>query len=239
MALVEKDELLLVAIIEGDSTAVERLLVQGAYADAENEQRETCLYLASELGQYEMVRSLVKFGADVERANANHEHNTALHVACLNGHVDIAAYLIDAGAEVDANNAQVQTPLHLACLHGRKLLANVLIGRGAQIHSVDGDGQRPIDLMNVSHIPEDIERNIGRCLVSDRQLRHVFDSCDINEDGSISRSEMHRLYNEHEHFGVIPTKREIDETITKVTLRNDDKVTFPEFSILMLQLSKA
>uniref|UniRef100_A0A7S1HT47 EF-hand domain-containing protein n=1 Tax=Eutreptiella gymnastica TaxID=73025 RepID=A0A7S1HT47_9EUGL len=239
MALAEKDELLHVATSEGDYTAVERLLVQGAYADAEDEHGETCLYLASELGQYEMVRSLIKFGADVERTNANHDRNTALHVACLNGHVDIATYLIDSGAQVDAKNAQLHTPLHLACLHGRKVLANILIGRGAEIHSIDMDGQRPIDLMNVSHIPEDIERNIGRCVVSDRQLRHLFDSCDVNENGSISRREMHRLYDEYEQFGVVRTKWEIDETITKVTLRKDDRVTFQEFSILMLQLSKA
>ena len=46
--------------------------------------------------------------------------STPLHVACTHGHSEIARYLIENGARVNARNASGMTPLYLASLADRK-----------------------------------------------------------------------------------------------------------------------
>ena len=55
----------------------------------------------------------------------------------MNGFSDVASYLIDSGADLNARNALLQTPLHLACLLGRRPLVSVLIERGGDIRLKD------------------------------------------------------------------------------------------------------
>ena len=238
MLLEGRDRQLASATAFGDAQAVEKLLVQGAYADAETEEGDRCLYVAAELGFLEVVRVLVKFGADVEHHNTNQHENTALHVACLNGHTEVAGYLIDSGAVVDALNVDQRTPLHMACLQGRRVLATYLIQRGSNIRAKDSDNQSPKDYLNLHRLPPEAEHNIGQNLISDRQLRYLYEKYDVNGDGYIDRGEVHKMYASWEHYGLILSDAEVDAAITKATGRKDGNVTFPEFSVLLLELTK-
>lgn len=62
------------------------------------------LFLASHEGDLDWVRALLAAGANVE---APFNDTTALTVAALHGHLDIAVALLDAGAMVDG---QVDPP---------------------------------------------------------------------------------------------------------------------------------
>ena len=58
-----------------------------------------------------------------EEVPINHQDaevgNSALHLACANGHKDVVEFLLDAGADINLLNNSKNTPLHWACLLGR------------------------------------------------------------------------------------------------------------------------
>jgi ankyrin repeat protein len=53
--------------------------------------------------------------------------NTALHQACLNGHVCTAKLLLEKGAKVNANNKKGETPLMSACRNRHLEIATLLL----------------------------------------------------------------------------------------------------------------
>ena len=81
-------------------------------------------------GAAEVVRALVKDGADVSAARG--DGMTALHFAAERGHADVAAALIDAGAAVDAGTRIGRyAPLHLAARGGHGPVVALLLEAGA------------------------------------------------------------------------------------------------------------
>jgi Ankyrin repeats (3 copies)/Ankyrin repeat len=75
-------------------------------------------------------RVLSKRGISVSsKANARHKTsgNTALHQACLNGHVCTAKLLLEKGAKVNANNKKGETPLMSACRNRHLEIATLLL----------------------------------------------------------------------------------------------------------------
>ena len=70
---------------------------------------------------------------------------TPLHMACLDGHLDIARMFIEAGALVDIRGEDGWTPLHWACLFGHLEVVRCLVEEGhADMHAVDDDGETPM-----------------------------------------------------------------------------------------------
>ena len=63
---------------------------------------------------------------------------TLLHGAAAAGQMDIARWLIERGAEVDARTAQISTPLMYAALAGKGDMARLLISKGADLGARDG-----------------------------------------------------------------------------------------------------
>ena len=59
-----------------------------------DKEGQTALHQSCIDGNLELVKMLVKFGADVRLANR--EGWNALHIACYGGHQDIALYLVNA-----------------------------------------------------------------------------------------------------------------------------------------------
>ncbi|XP_051171211.1 ankyrin repeat domain-containing protein 27-like [Leptopilina boulardi] len=79
----------------------------------------------------------------------NSQGQTALHIACDNGHVEIVQLLLDAGANVNViNKIQGQTPLHLACLNNHTKVIKLLLNCGnCNINAKDNFGDTPLHLM--------------------------------------------------------------------------------------------
>jgi ankyrin repeat protein len=73
---------------------------------------------------------------------------TALHYAAMGGHMDVAAFLIDQGADVNARTIVVAsglfTPLHFAAFNGHKDVAALLMKRGADVDAKTDDGSTPL-----------------------------------------------------------------------------------------------
>lgn len=88
----------------------------------------TSLLFAARVGDLDSVRYLVKAGAPVDDVAANGA--TALTIAAHSGHGAVAAFLLDQGANPNADRAGY-TPLHAAVLRGDMPLLKALLAKGA------------------------------------------------------------------------------------------------------------
>jgi ankyrin repeat protein len=64
----------------------------------------------------------------------------------VGGHVDVARFLVENGADVNAKNNDDDTPLHGAALNGYVDVARFLVENGADVNAKDKNGKTPIDI---------------------------------------------------------------------------------------------
>lgn len=96
-----------------------------------------------QLGDVSQVRAwLAKDASLVNRPDSFGA--TALHYAALWGHTDVAALLLERGADVHAFAADGKTPLHIAATCGNEEVAALLIAHGADVHAQDYRGRTPL-----------------------------------------------------------------------------------------------
>ena len=81
-------------------------------------------------GRSEAVLTLLANGADSRQRDS--DGNTPLHHAARCAEPIVAAQLLDAGAEIDAINHELQTPLGVACAGANAVMTHFLLERGAQ-----------------------------------------------------------------------------------------------------------
>jgi ankyrin repeat protein len=73
--------------------------------------------------------------------------STPLHCAVWKGHADVVAFLIHAGADVNAHNENDHwgtTPLHAAAHANQSAIAQLLIDHGADLNARDREGRTPL-----------------------------------------------------------------------------------------------
>ncbi|KAH9055845.1 hypothetical protein EDB83DRAFT_2675938 [Lactarius deliciosus] len=69
---------------------------------------------------------------------------TPLHATLFNGHIEVAQFLRERGADVNAPNVHNRTPLHLVSECGRPAAAKWLLDCGAEVNSRDKYGSTPL-----------------------------------------------------------------------------------------------
>jgi len=100
---------------------------------------------AAERGDIEMVRSLLKTGADVNAAQG--DGMTALHWAALRNNADLATTLAYAGANLEATTRLGgNTPLHLASRQGNTIAIEALLEAGSNVNAFTSTGVRALHL---------------------------------------------------------------------------------------------
>ena len=82
------------------------------------------LHWSARNGHLEVVRALIKAGADVNAKD--NDGWTPLHYSAWNGHLEVARALIEAGADVNAKENGGSTPLHAAAEKGHKSVIKIL-----------------------------------------------------------------------------------------------------------------
>ena len=119
------ETLLTLAVKINHRGIVEVLLESGSKVSASNSRKETPLMVAAKLGFFDLLKLLIAQNAKLDFKDIN--GNTALHLAILNRHEDIALYLlIDAKANYEITNALDKTPLALAEMLNLTKIADAL-----------------------------------------------------------------------------------------------------------------
>lgn len=138
------------AVALGNTDEVQRLLENDPkLANSRRSDGHPALHVAVELNEKAAVNALLKAGVDVDirskcKSNVNVD-DTALHCAALWGREEIAALLIDSGANVNALTDRMSTPLHDAAGMGHVKLAKLLLEHGANPDARDATGKTPLD----------------------------------------------------------------------------------------------
>ena len=130
---------LMVAAWRGDIPMMELLVARGADVNRANALGERALMHAAWRGNIDAVRWLLAKGA---RVNSEPMHWSALHYAVFGGHRDVAALLLERGADLNARIANGSSVLMMAVYEGHEQLARELIARGADrsVKNDRGDG---------------------------------------------------------------------------------------------------
>jgi len=120
----------------------------------ENNEQQCPLSVAAAADDADAIAELISRGEDPrcardggggEATSTTTTATTPLHWAADRGALVAATALVDAGAPLDARDADGATPLHYACLCGRKEIAELLVQRGADVDVADSEGQRARD----------------------------------------------------------------------------------------------
>ena len=104
----------------------------------------TPLICASRHGKLDAVKFLVEHKAAVTEIDAGGW--SALHHACAGGFDEIAAFLLDKGADFDKRNGDSDTPLILAVLANRESCVKLLLERKADATAQRRNGQAALDI---------------------------------------------------------------------------------------------
>lgn len=73
------------------------------------------------------------------------ENATLLHDTVGQNHIDVATYLLEQGADVNAVKTDGVSPLHIAARNGNVEMTRLLLDRGANINALDGKGWTALD----------------------------------------------------------------------------------------------
>lgn len=119
---------------QGDSEAVRGLLIQGADVNAALGDGTTALHWAVFHDDLELVRLLLKAGANTKAA-LRVDASTPLFMAASNGNASVIEALLKAGAEVNAATANGATPLMRAASAGSVPALTALLKSGADVNS--------------------------------------------------------------------------------------------------------
>ena len=73
---------------------------------------------------------------------------TALHVACMNGHIDVVKALLEKGANVEKKDGLKWTALMFASHDGHTNIVTMLLDHGANVNAEDNGGRTALHYAN-------------------------------------------------------------------------------------------
>ena len=130
---------------EGDVEAVKSLIAKGEKINEQNEEyKQTPLHIAVYNENSELVKVLIKAGADVNIKMKN--GYTALHIAAFYGDKKSVSSLLRGKADVNAKGDDGITPLHRAAEGGDVKTIKILLANGANVNAQSNDLVTPIHI---------------------------------------------------------------------------------------------
>jgi ankyrin repeat protein len=131
------------AILNNDFIKVETLLQQDVNVNVQQGRfGNTPLHVACSKGNEEIVRLLLKKGANVDAQNR--QRSIPLHVACGRGNVEIVELLLKQGTGVNVQNKCGDTPLHIAFRKGNEKTVELLLDAGVDVNVQGRFGNTPL-----------------------------------------------------------------------------------------------
>ena len=153
----------------GHTEAIYTLVAAGASLEAQEAQGLTPLHTAAGTGQTKAIKALVALGASLEaqsqngltplhvaamfdgtnRAEELHEELAATGVYALSApasYAEMITALVAAGASLDAQDDNGETPMHLAASRNHTEAVKALVAAGASLNARNVQGQTPLML---------------------------------------------------------------------------------------------
>ncbi|KAK7118652.1 hypothetical protein R3I94_022221 [Phoxinus phoxinus] len=127
------------------------LLAFGALINSQSlDENDTALHVAARRGLPDHVELYLRHGAALNLRND--EGNTPLNAACsqpqdrasLERYSRVCHMLVSAGADVEASDADNQTPLHMACKNVNPDVVDLLLQNKALVNEMDYGGEAPM-----------------------------------------------------------------------------------------------
>jgi ankyrin repeat protein len=103
---------------------------------------ETPLGVACRRGKLEVVRVLLKYGANMESRDG--QDYSPFERASVERHVETALFLLENGADFKAQDKNKITPLHCASAYGQLEVVRVLLEKGADVDAKGRDDTTPL-----------------------------------------------------------------------------------------------
>jgi ankyrin repeat protein len=104
----------------------------------------TPIFAAATGGDFTAVQQAVEKDPSLVKAT-EWEDATLLHDAVIQNHIDLAKYLLEKRADVNAVKTDGVTALHMAARNGNIEMMMLLLQGGATINAVDARGWTPLD----------------------------------------------------------------------------------------------
>ncbi|HET9045577.1 MAG TPA: ankyrin repeat domain-containing protein [Casimicrobiaceae bacterium] len=134
------DPLLYTAARAGFGATVDVLLAAKVNVDARNRFGDTPLMAAALEGRLDIAKKLRARGAAID-----YKGWTPLSYAATGGHDNVVVWLLDQGANVNAESANGTTPLMMAVREGRGSTVELLVKRGADVNHRNENGVSALD----------------------------------------------------------------------------------------------
>lgn len=152
------DQELLVAIAIGDIARVAHLIAKGANANAQYKSGNTALIYSADSGNEEMVKLLLKAGAEVD---TQHNGSTALIAAAKKGHKEIVKMLLDADANANRRDSNGDTALILAAGFGTQGEVSYFGHKQIGEHTIERYTEIVSLILNKANIDLNIQNKYG------------------------------------------------------------------------------
>lgn len=130
------NDLLWIAVKQGNYVAIGNLLAAAAASDSVDQDKQTLLHIAANKGHAAVSRLLLDNGTDIEAKD--NSRKTPLHQAASKGQEATVRVLLDHGANKEAKDNCLQTPLRLATINWHLATFQLLFDHGANIEAKDG-----------------------------------------------------------------------------------------------------
>lgn len=99
-------------------------------------------FTAIQLGEIEIVEAMLNKHPSLLHHTTVYHKDTPLHLAAVNGRIEVMSFLLDKLVNPDILNRHKQTPLMLAVMHGKITCVKKLIEAGANILKFDSGNGR-------------------------------------------------------------------------------------------------
>ena len=132
---VDESTPLMVICYNGHMNVATYLVECGANIHLQDKNGDTCLHAAAQGGHVEVVSKLLGLGAKENKDYVNARNNsgtTPLMITCYNGHMNVATYLVEHGANIHLQDKNGNTCLHYAAQRGHVEVVSKLLGLGAK-----------------------------------------------------------------------------------------------------------
>ncbi|AID46976.1 ankyrin repeat protein [Penguinpox virus] len=118
----------------------------------------TPLVVSASLGHTEIVKILLKYGADID-GRISVWFTSALHTAVQYNKYEIACLLLENGADVNIQDYELMTPMHttLLCNPFNEKMVRLLLKYGADVRLKNNMGDSAMDIACKNYISDEIK----------------------------------------------------------------------------------